>query len=254
MKLRHALWSVLLAVPTWALASGLQISPTTLQLAASQNADGIWLSNVGDTVISAQARVFLWTQQDEDDRLAPSTGLVVSPPMLQIPPGGKQFVRVIRSGPPPAAETAYRVVVDELPVEAPPSEGTPQVAAPAAQGKKQMGLSFVMRYSLPVFLNGTSATAPAAPELAWSVRKSATQWRLQVRNTGSTRARIADVQAVLADGSRTMLHGGLLGYALAGQTMHWNLPAPTTQQPVTGYEALVNYEVQQLHATESAHP
>ncbi|MGE8318442.1 MAG: molecular chaperone [Comamonas sp.] len=251
MKLRHALWSVLLAVPTWALAIGLQISPTSLQLAASQNADGIWLSNVGETVISAQARVFLWTQQDEDDRLAPSTGLIVSPPMLQIPPGGKQFVRVIRSGPPPAAETAYRVIIDELPVEAPPAEGAAPSARPPSQ--KQMGLSFVMRYSLPVFLAGEAA---AAPQLAWSVRKSATQWQLQVRNTGSSRARIADVQAVLADGSRATLHGGLLGYALAGQTMHWNLPAPAPaiRQPVTGYEALVNYEVMPLHATDSAQP
>lgn len=41
-----------------ATASGLQIAPVTLTLQATQNADGIWLSNAGENVLNAQVRVF----------------------------------------------------------------------------------------------------------------------------------------------------------------------------------------------------
>ena len=36
-----------------ATASGLQVAPVTLTLQASQNADGIWLSNAGENVLNA---------------------------------------------------------------------------------------------------------------------------------------------------------------------------------------------------------
>lgn len=41
-----------------AAASGLQIAPVTLTLLATQNADGIWLSNAGENVLNAQFGFF----------------------------------------------------------------------------------------------------------------------------------------------------------------------------------------------------
>lgn len=57
-----------------ATASGLQIAPVTLTLQATQNADGIWLSNAGENVLNAQVRVFRWSQSAYDDKLSPSQG------------------------------------------------------------------------------------------------------------------------------------------------------------------------------------
>lgn len=249
---RPILGALLLAAPAWVLASGLQISPTSLALAASQNADGIWLSNTGDSVISAQARVFLWTQQNSDDRLSPSAGLIISPPMLQIPPGGKQFVRVIRSGPPPAAqtETAYRVIVDELPLESPLDTTITQ----PAPSKPKLGLSFVMRYSMPVFVQGPGIPAFTGQALKWHLHKDANQWTVEAQNTGLTHVRIADLQATLADGSRASVRDGLMGYVLAGQTMRWKLPPPAISQPVTSYQALLNLTDLPIQVVESSQP
>lgn len=41
-----------------AAASGLQIAPVTLTLLATQNADGIWLSNAGENVLNARSSGF----------------------------------------------------------------------------------------------------------------------------------------------------------------------------------------------------
>lgn len=99
-------------------ASGLQVTPVTLTLEQTQRAEGIWLSNSGDSPINAQVRVFRWSQSSYKDQLAASQGLVISPPMLTIPPGGKQLIRVIRTGSPAKVEDAYRLSINELPQSA----------------------------------------------------------------------------------------------------------------------------------------
>src|SRR5690625_4670723 len=104
-----------------AYASGLQVSPVSLTLQADQNAQGLWLSNTGSSVVHAQVRVYHWTQNGGAKQLTPSRALVVSPPMLAIQPGQKQLIRVIRVGAPPsgpnAVEDAYRLAIDELPID-----------------------------------------------------------------------------------------------------------------------------------------
>lgn len=119
--MRSILLSTLLLMGGAAFASGLQVSPVTLTLSPTQAADGLWLSNTGDNVVNAQVRVFRWTQEGGEDKLTPSRGLLVSPPMLQLPAEGRQLIRAIRAGAPPsgpgAVQEAYRVIIDELPVD-----------------------------------------------------------------------------------------------------------------------------------------
>ena len=138
-----------------ATASGLQIAPVTLTLQATQNADGIWLSNAGENVLNAQVRVFRWSQSAYDNKLSPSQGLVISPPMLALAPGERQLIRVIRTSPPSAhAEDAYRLSIDELP--------------PAKVEKNK--LQFVLHYSVPVFIQPTSAAQTQA-KLQWKLQQ-----------------------------------------------------------------------------------
>ena len=105
-----------------AAAAGLQVSPVSLTLAANQTAEGLWLSNTENTPVNAQVRVFRWTQEGGEDKLTPTRALVISPPMLQLAAGDRQLVRVIRLGAPPsgpgAVQEAYRMIIDELPVNA----------------------------------------------------------------------------------------------------------------------------------------
>jgi fimbrial chaperone protein len=193
-----------------AVAIGLQVAPVELTLTAGRPADGLWLSNTSSDVIHAQVRVFHWTQDGGADTLTASRGLVVSPPMLTIPAGQRQLVRVIRTGAPPmgvgAHEDTYRILVDELPV---PS-------------LKQTGVNFVVRFSLPIFVTPAGKLTPK-PELDWSLHRVGGHAVLEVANRGNGHAQLAKVTFVDRAGRRSELTPGLLGYALAGQTMRWTL-------------------------------
>lgn len=84
-----------------ALAAGLQVTPTSLTLQAKQSADGLWLSNTGSKPLQAQVRVYRWTQENDEERFEATRALAISPPMLELAPGARQLVRVIRLGAPP---------------------------------------------------------------------------------------------------------------------------------------------------------
>jgi len=211
-----------------ATASGLQVSPVTLTLEATQNADGLWLSNTGDGLVNAQVRVYRWTQEGFEDKLTPSRGLLVSPPMLQLPAEGRQLIRAIRAGAPPsgaaAVQEAYRVIIDELPVD--------------TQGKK--GLQFVLRYSVPIFVQPASAPF-SAPQLSWVLRQEANKAVLEVANSGASHAQLADLAFTDSAGRRTAVHPGLLGYVLPGAQMRWALkPLPVTFAAGGSWEAMIN--------------
>jgi fimbrial chaperone protein len=192
-----------------ALASGLQVSPVTLSLQPSQVADGLWLSNVSDTPLFAQVRVYHWVQNAAGvQELIPSRGLVISPPLLQIAADSKQFVRVIRVAPPPigpdAVEDSYRLAIDELPVS-------------LAGGTR--GLHFVLHYSLPIFVEPADGRT-VTPRLQWSLDQNGGRLLLQVRNVGTGHAQLAAV-SLISGGHRRDITNGLLGYVLPGATMQF---------------------------------
>lgn len=230
--LRYTLGSALFAgllMPVDASASGLQVAPTTLSLKASQNADGLWLINTGDNVVHAQVRVYHWTQNDQGDQLVDSRGLVISPPMLQLAAGDRQLIRVIRTGAPPngagAVEDAYRLAIDELPID--------------VQGKQ--GLQFVLHYSVPIFIEPAGTTAP--PQLQWNLLRRGEQVMLRVSNHGGSHAQLAALSYIDTSGHRTDINPGLLGYVLPGATMQWMLKPPAAVFSAGGIlEAMINGE------------
>lgn len=206
---------LLLSAP--AFAAGLQVSPTLVQISARQTAEGLWLSNTGSAPLQAQVRIFRWTQADGENRLDATRDVAVSPSMTVLPVGGRQLVRLVRLGPSPAVEQSYRVLIDELP-------GT--VAEPAeAGGKPEAGLRFVLRYSVPVFLQPpvSGKAAPTEPGLRVKLQLQNGVHQVEVSNSGPQRAQIADLVFVASRGERQMLAPGLLGYVLPGQTMRWPL-------------------------------
>ncbi|EIL93822.1 fimbrial biogenesis chaperone [Rhodanobacter spathiphylli] len=231
-RLGRALTATLtLGVTGTVAATGLQVAPISLQLQARQNADGLWLSNTGASVLNAQVRVYHWTQEDGEERLVPSRNLLASPPMLAIGPADRQLVRVIRIGPPPmgaaATEDAYRVIIDELPV--------------TASGKQ--GVQFVLRYSVPVFIEpeGKSRTAP---HLNWSLQREGDRAVLNVSNAGNGHAQLSQITFVDRHGKKTDVNAGLLGYVLPGAHKRWTLKTPAAVFAAGGtLNAKVNDEV-----------
>ncbi|RRU22700.1 molecular chaperone [Stenotrophomonas sp. 278] len=188
-------------------AASLQVAPTSLQLTSRQNAEALWISNSGTAPVDVQARVFRWTQRDGRDELEPTSELVVSPPMQALAAGQQQLIRVVRADPqPPTGQLAYRVIVDEVPPLDPNREG----------------MQFVLRYSLPVFVQPDD-DAPDAPDLQASLLTQADgTLALEVRNLGTTYAQLADL-AMGTPERPQVFKPGLVGYVLSGQTMRWPL-------------------------------
>ena len=202
----------MILAPAQAGASGLQVAPVTLTLEATKTADGLTLSNSGDSVVHAQVRIYRWTQTADGEHLDTTTELAISPPMVALQPGEKQLIRVIRVGPPPAAgevERAYRVKIDELPVDL----------------KGEKGLRYVLNYSLPIFVEPAGAAAAPA-HVTWTLQQSGNEVELVGSNSGGIRAQIADVKYTDASGKTVQLAPGLLGYVLPGATMRWGTAIP----------------------------
>lgn len=212
------LWLAAVLVPFGLVsASGLQVMPTSLSLEPDRAADGLWLRNSGDALLNAQVRVYHWTQENGDDQLTPTRALVASPPMLKLDAGKSQLVRVIRTGAPPRdMEDAYRVVINELPV-----------------ANEKGGLSFVLRYSIPVFVQAPGSV-DAKPVLNWNLQRKDGQLMLDVSNKGNKHAQISDVQITDTTGQQHTLKQGLLGYVLPGMHMHWELNSDSAGIEVGG--------------------
>ncbi len=216
-------------------AASLQVAPILLEFPPQEQSQALWLTNSGDQPLQAQVRVQRWTQEGGADQLAPTRDLVASPALLEVAPGQRQLVRIVRlqSGP-IAGEQAFRLLVDEL-----PSTGD--------TSGQESGLSFLLRYSIPVFV-GTPMPVPVetsrrgppqAPTPTTDVSLLSARWQdgqLQVENRGDRRARLSQLAWINSDGTRVDLKPGLLGYVLAGQRMQWPLPQP---QQVRGEGHLV---------------
>ncbi|QDH71844.1 fimbrial biogenesis chaperone [Marilutibacter alkalisoli] len=234
----HA-WSLLLLATFALLATGqdvraanLQVAPTSITLQARQSAGGLTLSNTGSEPLHAQLRVFRWTQNAGEDELEATSDIALSPPMIELAPGARQLVRIVRTGPPPAGhEASYRVIVDELPTAERGDGGEPAQPSPP-------GLQFVLRYSIPVFLMPAGAR-----ELAPALRTRLVDGnRIEISNTGDGHAQVADLVFVGRDGQRIAIAPGLSGYVLPGQRKRWELPALFTTPPDGAFKARINGE------------
>ena len=95
----------------------------------------------------------------------------------------------------------------------------------SAAALRQLG--FVLRYSVPIFVQPAGAL-PSAPQLAWGLRRDGDKAVLEVANSGASHAQLADISFTDSAGVRTAVHPGLLGYVLPGAQMRWALKVPAT--------------------------
>lgn len=214
-------------IPPALWAEGLQVTPILLDFNPQQRALAVWISNTGKRPISAQARVQAWRQGEAGDTLEPTTELVASPPMVQIPPGQTQVVRVVRMRTTGLfSEMAYRLLVDELPSAEP-------VAANVERASQ--GIQFLFRYSIPVFVGASDSVlardVPTSELVESSVKAHLTlgdgqSINVAVSNTSARRVKLSDFALVAPSGERKVLGPGLFGYVLSGQTRKWSLAAP----------------------------
>lgn len=207
--LRLMVLAILFVLGHQAYGAGLQVTPIVLDIKKTQKSDGLWLTNTSQAPMDVQIRVFEWRQQNQTDVLNPTPEFVASPPLIKIPSGQKQFVRLVRVGQTQAPmERAYRIVVDELPLE-------------RQAGK---GLTFALRYSVPVFIQGGDSLSE--PALSWHISPGSNgHVILTISNSGATRAKLSQLKFVSNNGRSLFINQGLFGYALANSSRQWSISA-----------------------------
>ncbi|MEG3126946.1 molecular chaperone [Pantoea cypripedii] len=188
-------------------ANSLMIWPIDPAINPDDKASELWLENRGNSTTLMQVRIFTWQQVNQREQYQTQQQVLASPPLVRIEPGQKQLVRLIKQAPPDAGkEMAYRVVLDEIPT-------------PRTPGANQAGLTFQMRYSVPLFVYGSGLTADSAkPNLSWRVENSEGKRWLLLTNNGSGHARLSNVTI----GGRP-IGNGLFGYVLANSSNRWLL-------------------------------
>ncbi|WP_320734345.1 fimbrial biogenesis chaperone [Enterobacter kobei] len=198
---------IMLLTSSAALATGLQVTPLSVELSEDTKATEMWLLNTKSTPIDAQIRLYKWDQRENKDILLPTSSLIISPPFTKIPPGGKQLVRLIRgkpSGDFPVMEN-YRVVVNELP----------------SASKKEKGVDFVMEYSLPAFVLNRPVDKKSQTTSFIMINKEGKQF-LRAVNKGTYFSHLYDMYYVSPAGKKIPLNIGGMGYILPGKEMEWD--------------------------------
>jgi fimbrial chaperone protein len=222
------------AVAAHANAGSLQVSPIRVDLSAEQPAAVMKLHNRGDQPITAQVRVFGWSQTLDEDHLDEAQGIVASPPIITIPAGGDQTVRILRTTrDAPQGEETYRLLVDEI---------------PQAETARSTGVRMQLRYSVPVFA-GTPANV-TVPKLDFSLQQvpvpgaaggnPAMRTVLRASNPDAAHAQLSQVKIEWADGRTTEVAPGLLGYALAHAARQWPVADTVAGQSGATVHAIVN--------------
>jgi fimbrial chaperone protein len=232
--------TALLGTRTVFTAASVMIWPIDPVIESGQRATALWLENRGVQTVTLQIRVLGWSARDYTDHyIEHQRGIIGSPPVATIAPGQRQLVRLTKTEEIPAGqETAYRILIDEIPSAA---EATPETAPLADMAA--MGVKFRMRYSLPLFAYGPGASrTTGAPTLIWRVVDADGHRWLQVRNDGPIHARLTDVSLTRdrATLPRVNVASGLLGYVLPGMEMRWPLPDTTPMDERLALEAGVN--------------
>jgi len=208
---------------TLAQASTLLIWPIHPIIENDVSATALWVENRGDESVLVQLRLFSWYQQDGDDQYIPQNDMVASPPMVEIPAGERQLMRLIRQTPAPqGVERAWRLIIDEVPSLAPVNTDN--------NTSTQAGIKLQVRYSLPLFdygigLSSEQGLAEVAKQLSWQVVREGGRQYLQIHNAGKRHARLTEVS--LQQGKhRQVVAENLLGYVLPGKYRRWPLDKP----------------------------
>jgi fimbrial chaperone protein len=213
--------ALLACLPSAAHASAVVIWPVDPVIKAEEHATALWLENKGDKPVTLQVRTFAWSQPTGEDKLDRQDGIVASPPIATVAPGGRQLVRIIRRAPGPVPESCYRLLIDELPT-APPTGAT---------GPLQAALAVQMRYSIPLFT--FAGAAAAVPRLEAHVALGAEGRVLTIRTTGTMHARLTDLR-MTSGGREIVVKAGLAGYVLPGATVTIALPADQAGRVTVG--------------------
>ena len=193
-----------------ALAS-MQVFPTHVYFEAGQNTTTVTVRNVRDTPLTIQVSPRDWGQgEDGGDQYKETDDLLVFPRMVTIDGNGEQTLRLAYRGDPVTTQRAFRMLVEEVPIDEP---------------GKQMAMRFAVTMSMPVFID--------PPEMVQDfslgqVTVSEGAAHVSFINKGSVHGQVGeiDVQLLSSGGQKIADVTGNGWYVLPGMTRSFAVPLP----------------------------
>lgn len=174
-----------LATDAWAIS--LKVAPVRVVMTNGATSTMVELTNQGNDPLRVQATPYDWAQDGAgEDKLTPSTELLVFPSMIVLKPGETRRVRVGTQGGYGAGEKSFRILFAELPSN-----------MSSAQGQQEL-LRVVANTSIPVFVR--PATSKGIPKVE-GVVVGKDRVKFAIRNTGNAHAMIEKVRVEALDGT-----------------------------------------------------
>lgn len=183
--------AAVLAAGVPAQAAKIAVIPIRIELAPSARYCSLHVSNQGAEQVAIQVRGFAWSQAPDGSEQLDAADIRVNPAIFELAPGEKRLVRCSLPAHGGANESAYRLLVDELP------RGTPEPGT----------MRTLLRLSLPLFRKPAGAT----PLLQWQAGADGT---LDLINAGQRHAEVGRLVVSRAGQSQETLGRGF--YLLAG--------------------------------------
>lgn len=198
------------------LAGAFSVSPVRVFLEPRDRAAALTLFNGADAEVVLQADVMRWSQDaDGQDRLEPSDDLLVSPPILKLPPRSRQTVRLARLvAPDPQRQQTYRLLLREVPD-----------LRPAPDPGASLPITLVL--SIPVFIG-----APAAQHDVHCELHASQPPQVACRNHGRAHAQLRELR--LLQGGRTFARFDGAVYLLPGSQRVLPLQPDAATHPAEG--------------------
>lgn len=195
--------------------STFSIDPLLVQLDAENRNSVMTITNTSARELRFEIKAFAWDQApDGGMQLAPTTDLVVFPPLVTLKPKSTQRVRVGADVPQGALEKSYRLTIEELPT----------VATPAAGAR----VAVRTRVGVPVFLAPTKSVRSGRMDPV-TVNKGVVT--VPLTNTGTIHAMVDEVSVRgMSAPDAPVFEESLKGwYVLAGKTRTWTYTIQAAQ-------------------------
>lgn len=195
-------------------AADLQVQPLGVQLSANRPVAAMILSNDDKNPIVVQVKAYIWQQKEGHDVYTPTKDLLVTPPVITVPAGDQQLLRValLQGNFPAQQERAYRLYIQQVPTQ-------------LSKAKDEEGIFVVLRLGLPVFVQ---PLVPPKLELQWQLKtlKNGKQVLL-AKNLGNIHEKITQIE-LQKGSSKTTIE--TFTYLLPGQSQSWPILAKNTEQ------------------------
>jgi len=195
----------LLVFGSSALAGGFAVVPLRAELGKNRTSS-LSITNTEDEAKTFEVRAVSWKQENRTDSYAQTDDLLLAPATFRLEKGASQVVRIQLNRPLDAAEHAYRVFIDEVPV---------------AKEIKPNTLKTVVSMAVPVFV--APASGPIAKGQA-ALKASLQKDVINIELSNSGKANLKLREWVLTSNAGELLKVPSAAYVLSGNTLTGSYP------------------------------